>query len=95
LGDAEGVFRRVVDDFGTGYSSLSYLKKIHLSVIKVDKSFIEGIPDDPDKVSISRAVIALGKSLNLTIVDEGVETERQQSFLEKQGCRENSISENR
>jgi EAL domain-containing protein (putative c-di-GMP-specific phosphodiesterase class I) len=77
-----------LDDFGTGYSSLSYLKKFPLSVIKVDKSFVTGIPNDQDDVSITKAVISMGKSLNLTVVAEGVETEEQRSFLTIQGCDE-------
>lgn len=75
-----------IDDFGTGYSSLSYLKRLPIDVLKVDKSFVDGIPNGEDDVAISQAIIALGKSLRLTLVAEGIETEAQHVFLADQGC---------
>ena len=74
-------FRFSIDDFGTGYSSMNYLTKFPIDVIKVDKAFIDGIPDDNNNVQISKAIVALSKSLNYKVVAEGIEHKKQENFL--------------
>lgn len=75
-----------MDDFGTGYSSLSYLKKLPIDVLKIDQSFIRGIPDNNDDMAIIKAIVAMSKALNLEIVAEGVETQQQLDMLTEIGC---------
>jgi EAL domain-containing protein (putative c-di-GMP-specific phosphodiesterase class I) len=78
--------RLSIDDFGTGYSSLSYLKRFPIDALKVDKSFVHDITSDQDDAAITSAIIAMGHSLRLTIIAEGVETEEQLAFLREREC---------
>ena len=77
-----------LDDFGTGYSSLSYLHRFPISRIKIDKSFVQKLPDDVGSASIVRAIAQLGASLNMKITAEGIETDSQLSFIRDHGCDE-------
>jgi diguanylate cyclase (GGDEF)-like protein/PAS domain S-box-containing protein len=78
--------RLAIDDFGVGYSSFAYLKKFQVDKLKIDRSFIQDIPDDTEDAAIVRAIVQLGHSLNLTIVAEGVETHAQADLLRAYKC---------
>jgi diguanylate cyclase (GGDEF)-like protein/PAS domain S-box-containing protein len=77
-----------IDDFGTGYSSLAYLKRFRVDALKLDRSFVRGLPQDAGDVSIARAVIGMAHGLGLRTVAEGVETPAQRAFLAGCGCNE-------
>jgi EAL domain-containing protein (putative c-di-GMP-specific phosphodiesterase class I) len=77
-----------IDDFGTGYSSLSYLQKLPISRLKIDKSFVDHIPEKQEDVAIVKVILALAKTLGLLVTAEGVQTQEQLAFLEGQDCDE-------
>jgi diguanylate cyclase (GGDEF)-like protein len=81
-------FQLAIDDFGTGYSSMSYLQKLPFTRLKIDKSFVDGLPHDKDSVSITRAILGLAKTFGLAITAEGVEREDQLEFLQLEHCDE-------
>jgi predicted signal transduction protein with EAL and GGDEF domain/FixJ family two-component response regulator len=75
-----------IDDFGTGYSSMNYLKRFNVRALKIDRSFISGLPQDSENAAITRAIIAMAHGLKLMVVAEGVETDEQLVLLEEYGC---------
>jgi EAL domain-containing protein (putative c-di-GMP-specific phosphodiesterase class I) len=77
-----------IDDFGTGYSSLSYLQRFPIDNIKIDRSFIDGIPGNRDSVALTQAIIAMAHALEMSVTAEGVELQSQMSFLKDAGCHE-------
>jgi EAL domain-containing protein (putative c-di-GMP-specific phosphodiesterase class I) len=85
--NAQGI-KVAIDDFGTGYSSLSYLRQFVADRLKIDQSFVHDLPDNPDAEAIVRAIVAMGRSLGLRVIAEGVETEAQAKFLQGIDCDE-------
>ncbi|MBL8348642.1 MAG: EAL domain-containing protein [Rubrivivax sp.] len=80
--------RLSIDDFGTGYSSLSYLKRFPIGKLKIDRSFVQGLPGDETDAGIVRAILQMSRALDMRVIAEGVETEQQREFLVREGCAE-------
>jgi EAL domain-containing protein (putative c-di-GMP-specific phosphodiesterase class I) len=80
--------RFAIDDFGTGQSNLSYLKQFPIHRLKIDRSFISGLPDDKENGAITQAVISMGHALGLNVIAEGIETQAQAEYLRSMWCDE-------
>jgi EAL domain-containing protein (putative c-di-GMP-specific phosphodiesterase class I) len=78
--------RLSIDDFGTGYSSLAYLKRIPIDQVKIDRSFVTGLPDDHSNAGIVKAIVQLSQALGKEVIAEGVENTAQHRFLRDAGC---------
>ncbi len=76
-----------MDDFGTGYSSLSYLSRFPFDKIKIDQSFVQSLDTDPSVAAIVNSIVSLGRTLSMTVIAEGVETETQANILRASGCK--------
>ena len=81
-------FRIAIDDFGTGYSSLNYLKHLSVDYLKIDQSFVRGLPRNEDDIAIVSTIIGMAHSLRLALIAEGIEEESQRTFLMESGCEE-------
>ena len=80
--------RTAIDDFGTGYSSLNYLKQFPVDILKIDRSFIQNLPQNADDAQITRTIIAMAHNLGMGVIAEGVETREQLEFLISADCEE-------
>jgi EAL domain-containing protein (putative c-di-GMP-specific phosphodiesterase class I) len=78
--------RLAIDDFGTGYSSLSYLRRFPVDILKIDRSFVSALGDDPDDAAVAHAIVKLGHALHLRVVAEGIETAAQLAELQALEC---------
>jgi EAL domain-containing protein (putative c-di-GMP-specific phosphodiesterase class I) len=75
-----------IDDFGTGYSSLSYLRELPIDIMKIDRSFVDGIEDSDQRRALAEGIVQIARTLNLEVVAEGIETEVQRDLLTSMGC---------
>jgi EAL domain-containing protein (putative c-di-GMP-specific phosphodiesterase class I) len=75
-----------IDDFGTGYSSLSYLRELPFDVVKMDKSFVDGIADSEQRLALADGIVQIARTLRLEVVAEGIESEVQRDLLTEMGC---------
>jgi EAL domain-containing protein (putative c-di-GMP-specific phosphodiesterase class I) len=75
-----------IDDFGTGYSSLSYLRDLPIDVVKMDRSFVEGIAESDQRLAVAEGIVQIARTLRLEVVAEGIETEEQRDLLRSMGC---------
>jgi EAL domain-containing protein (putative c-di-GMP-specific phosphodiesterase class I) len=88
LDDLKGMgVRLAIDDFGTGYSSLSYLRELPIDVLKIDKSFVDGITVSTQRLALAEVIVRIAKTLGLTVIAEGIESEVQRDMLVSMGCR--------
>jgi diguanylate cyclase (GGDEF)-like protein/PAS domain S-box-containing protein len=78
--------RLAIDDFGTGYSSLSYLREMPIDVVKIDRSFVDGIDRSPERLALVKGIVAIAHTLNMSVIAEGVETDEQYELLAEIGC---------
>jgi EAL domain-containing protein (putative c-di-GMP-specific phosphodiesterase class I) len=78
--------RLAIDDFGTGYSSLSYLRDLPIDVVKMDRSFVEGIADSDQRLAVAEGIVQIARTLGLEVIAEGIETEEQRGLLRSMGC---------
>ena len=87
LAELKGIgVKLAIDDFGTGYSSLSYLRDLPIDVVKMDKSFVEGIADSDQRLALAEGIVQIAKTLSLDVIAEGIETEVQRDLLSSMGC---------
>ena len=75
-----------IDDFGTGYSSLSYLRDLPIDVVKMDRSFVEGIAESDQRLAVAEGIVQIARTLRLEVIAEGIETEEQRDLLRSMGC---------
>src|SRR6202043_4007664 len=78
--------RLAIDDFGTGYSSLSYLRDLPIDVVKMDRSFVEGIAESDQRLAVAEGIVQIARTLSLEVIAEGIEPEEQRSLLRSMGC---------
>jgi EAL domain-containing protein (putative c-di-GMP-specific phosphodiesterase class I) len=76
-----------IDDFGTGYSSLSYLRELPIDGLKIDKSFVDGIAISDQRLALAEGIVQIARTLQLSVIAEGIETEAQRDLLVSMGCR--------